>query len=193
MGLFDQGLPELQKARDLDPLSLIINTNLGLNYYWARQYDRALEHLERALELEPNFSRAHLHLVCVTSGKGCTGQRLPNSRRLDPSAKTHGLWPVSVNVTLPSARERRLKIFWNNCSSCRAGSLCRPRPIAVVYAGFEDGADQTMEWLEKAYEERFRLLIYLKIWPIFDHLRGDARFVRLLRRIGFANEGATTA
>ena len=62
MGLFDQGLAELKKARDLDPLSLIINTNLGLNLYFAGHYDLAIEQLERALELEPNFFRAHLHL-----------------------------------------------------------------------------------------------------------------------------------
>jgi hypothetical protein len=46
-----------------------------------------------------------------------------------------------------------------------------------------------MECLEKAYEERSGLLIWLKVWPIFDHLRSDARFVRLLREIGFGMDG----
>jgi tetratricopeptide (TPR) repeat protein len=62
--------------------------------------------------------------------------------------------------------------------------------IAVVYAGFKDQADLTMEWLEKAYEERSALLIWLKVWPIFDELRSDARFVRLLWQIGFGSSAA---
>ena len=56
----------------------------------------------------------------------------------------------------------------------------------LFYAGFDDQVDQTIELLEKAYEERSGLLIWLKVWSIFDNLRSDARFVRLLRRIGFA-------
>src|SRR5205823_3124680 len=65
MGRTEQGLTELRRARDLDPLSLIINTDLGLNFYWARQYDLAIEQLERALELEPNFFRTHFYLGAV--------------------------------------------------------------------------------------------------------------------------------
>ena len=61
--------------------------------------------------------------------------------------------------------------------------------IAVVYAGFGDELDKTIEMLEKAYEERSGLLIWLKVWSIFDNLRSDARFVRLLRRIGFTTDG----
>jgi len=56
--------------------------------------------------------------------------------------------------------------------------------FAVVYAGFGD-VDQTIEMLEKAYEERSALLIWLNVWPIFDSLRSHPRFMRLLGRIGF--------
>jgi tetratricopeptide (TPR) repeat protein len=58
--------------------------------------------------------------------------------------------------------------------------------IAVLHAGFENQVDQTLEWLEKAHEERDGLLVWLKIWPIFDSIRSDERFVALLRRVGFA-------
>jgi len=61
--------------------------------------------------------------------------------------------------------------------------------IAVVHAGFADGVTQTMEWLEKAYQERSGLLTWLRVWPIFDHCRSDDRFVRLLRRIGIDADG----
>lgn len=193
IGLFDQGLAELMKARDLDPLSLIINTNLGLNYYWAQKYDLALEQLERALELEPNFFRAHLHLGMCYERKRMYPEAIAefekarsiseNSWTLAGLGQCHASFGAraEAEMLLDQLRELSRRQF----VSCAT--------MAVVYAGFVDRADQTMDWLEKAYEERSGLLIWLKVWPIFDHLRSDARFVRLLRRIGFAAEEATTA
>ena len=54
---------------------------------------------------------------------------------------------------------------------------------ALVYAGLED-KDHAFSWLEKAYEERFNRLAYLKLEALWDPLRSDARFIDLLRRVG---------
>jgi tetratricopeptide (TPR) repeat protein len=64
--------------------------------------------------------------------------------------------------------------------------------IAVIYAGFEGCVDQTLEWLEKAYEERAGLLVWLKVLPIFDGIRSDVRFVDLMRRLGFGESSTET-
>jgi len=186
MGLFDRGLTELKKARDLDPLSLIINTNLGLNFYWARQYDRAIEQLERALELEPNFFRAHLHLGMCYERKRMHQEAIAEfdkARSISENSWTLAglgqcLASFGARAEAEEVLSQLLELSRRQFVSCAT--------IAVVYAGFKDRVDQTMEWLEKAYEERSGLLIWLKVWPIFDHLRSDTRFGRLLRRIGFA-------
>jgi TolB-like protein len=189
MGLFDQGLGELKRARDLDPLSLIINTNLGLNFYWARRYDLAIEQLERALELEPNFFRAHLHLGMCYERKLMYREaiaELERARSISENSWTlAGLGHCHASFGARAEAEK----FLDQLLELSRRQFVSCATIAVVYAGFEDRADQTMEWLEKAYEERSGLLIWLKVWPIFDHLRSDARFVRLLRRIGFATHG----
>lgn len=186
MGLFDEGLQELKKARDLDPLSLIINTNLGLNFYFARQYDLAVEQLERALELEPNFFRAHLHLGMCYERKRMYAEaiaELEKARSISENSWTlAGLGQCHASF---GAREKAEK-FLDQLLELSRHQFVSCATIAVVYAGFDDRVDQTMEWLEKAYEERAGLLIWLNVWPIFDHLRSDPRFVRLLRRIGFA-------
>ena len=57
--------------------------------------------------------------------------------------------------------------------------------FAKIYAGLGE-TDRFFESLQKAYEERSALLIWLNVWPIFDILRPDPRFTRLLRRVGFA-------
>jgi Lipoprotein NlpI, contains TPR repeats len=186
MGLFDQGLAELKRARDLDPLSLIINTNLGLNFFFARRYDLALEQLERALELEPSFFRAHLHVGMCYERKGMYGEAiaaLEKARSISENSWTlAGLGHCHASFGARAEAEK----FLDQLLTLSQRQFVSCATIAVVCAGFRDRIDQTMEWLEKAYVERSGLLIWLKVWPIFDHLRSDARFVRLLRRIGFA-------
>jgi len=188
MGLFDQGLAELKKARDLDPLSLIINTNLGLNFYWARRYDLAIEQLERALELEPNFFRAHLHLGMCYERKRMYGEavaELEKARSISENSWTlAGLGHCHASFGAKAEAEK----FLDQLLELSRRQYVSCATIAVVFAGFADRADQTMEWLEKAYEERSGLLIWLDVWPIFDRLRSDARLVGLLRRIGFATD-----
>jgi hypothetical protein len=58
--------------------------------------------------------------------------------------------------------------------------------VAWVYLGMGDH-DHALEWLQKAIDDRASELIYLKVDPIYDGLRGDARFINLLRRVGLAN------
>jgi TolB-like protein/Flp pilus assembly protein TadD len=185
LGSFDRGLAELKKARDLDPLSLIINTNLGLNFYWARRYDLAVEQLERALELEPGFCRAHLHLGMCYERKSMYREalaELEKARSISENSWTlaglgHCYATVGARADAERLLDRLIELSRRQFVSCAT--------IAVVYAGFPERTDQVMDWLEKAYEERSGLLTWLKVWPIFDHLRSDRRFVRLLRRIGF--------
>lgn len=192
-GLFDRGLAELKKARDLDPLSLIINTNLGLNFYWARRYDLAIEHLERALELEPNFFRAHLHLGMCYERKLMYREavaELEKARSISENSWTlaglgHCHASFGARAKAETLLDQLLELSRDQFVSCAT--------IAVVYAGFRDRVEQTFEWLEKACEERSGLLIWLKVWPIFDHLRSDVRFDRLLQRIGFVSDGTASA
>ena len=59
-GRFDEALAESERARHLDPLSVIIAADRGAILYFARQYDRAIEQFRAVLDMEPNFSRAHV-------------------------------------------------------------------------------------------------------------------------------------
>ena len=55
LGRFDEAISEVKRALELDPLSLIINSDLGRTYYFARRYDEAIEQLRKTLEMDPNF------------------------------------------------------------------------------------------------------------------------------------------
>ena len=75
MGRFEEGLLEYNRARELEPLSMIINTNIGLHYYFARQYEQAAKQLTTTLEMDPNFAYAHwvlgVRLSPETNSRGC--------------------------------------------------------------------------------------------------------------------------
>jgi len=62
MGRFEEQIAEILHAEELDPLSLIINTDVGWGLYYARKYEQAIEQLRRTLELDSNFAVAHLML-----------------------------------------------------------------------------------------------------------------------------------
>ena len=60
LGRFDEALRESERARQLDPLSLIIRADNGATLYYARQYDQAIAQFSAVREMDPNFPRAGL-------------------------------------------------------------------------------------------------------------------------------------
>ena len=69
LGRFDQAIAEEKRALELDPLSLIINADLGWVYFNARRYDEAEAQVRKTLEMDANFFLAHFYLGCVLKSK----------------------------------------------------------------------------------------------------------------------------
>ena len=82
-GRFEEAISEARQARDLDPLSLAINENVGDILYLARRYDPAIEQLRKTLELDPNYSVAHSTLAKVYDAQG------KHEEALDERVKTY--------------------------------------------------------------------------------------------------------
>jgi len=74
-------LAHIERARELDPLSLIINTDYGWVYYLERRYDEAIAQYKQALELDPNFTLAHFDLALSYSALGATKKPLARCKR----------------------------------------------------------------------------------------------------------------
>jgi TolB-like protein/Flp pilus assembly protein TadD len=192
MEQLDEGLAELKRARALEPFSLIVNTNLGLNYYLARQYDLAIEQLQRTIELEPNFFRAHLHLGMVHVRKRMYREGIAALERAR-SIRENSWTLAGLGHAYAAAGEKaRAEVLLKQLSQVSETRYVSAFMVAVIYAGFDDQVDQTFAWLERAYEERVGLLVWLKVWPVFDKIRSDVRFVNLLGRIGFPGHGISS-
>jgi serine/threonine-protein kinase len=186
LGQHERARGEIEKARDLDPLSLIINHNVGWLAWYARQFDQAVAAYRTTLDLDVNFPSAHGSMGQALTIKGRYSEGIAE---IEKAIDLLGGRPTVFVASLGYARA---------VSGDRAGaqtilaelierSKTRQVPaywIAVVYAGLGD-RNRTFDWLERGYEERQGILVTLNVDPFFDAVRDDSRFSSLIRRVGF--------
>lgn len=182
MGKFDAALAEIKYAQELDPLSAIITSDYGWAFYYARDYERAIEQAKQALELDPDFKRARHLLALAYAQKGMYRESLAELEKAG-----HLAAPDMAGIYARSGeKEKALYILERYKQFAEKGSPLS-FVVASIYAGLGE-KEQAFVWLEKAYRSREPWMIYLKNDPRFDDLRGDLRFDLLLRRIGFELE-----
>lgn len=77
MGRLDEAASEIKLVQQLDPLSLIINTRVGVTYYFSRKYDQAEKQLRQALEFNADFPLTNIFLFCSLYAQGKTEESIP--------------------------------------------------------------------------------------------------------------------
>jgi serine/threonine-protein kinase len=184
IGRFDEGLEQLKQAEHLDPLSLIINSDLGLPFFFARQYDRAIEQWRKTIELDPDFWLAHYALALVYEQKGMYGEAIAESKKAlnlfgDSPWVLGGLGHI---YAVSGQRDEAYQVL-DELKERSTERYISPFDLAIIYAGLGE-KDQAFEWLEKAYEERNQWMTWLKVEPRLDVLRSDPRFIDLVQRVG---------
>src|SRR5262249_1025810 len=70
LGESEREIAEMERARELDPLSLVINSNLGVAFIHAGRWDEAISQLRKTLEMDGSFYRARWNLGTAFEGKG---------------------------------------------------------------------------------------------------------------------------
>ena len=188
-GRFDQAFPEIESARQLDPLSLSIGADYGAILYFSRQYDRAIEQFRAVLEMEPNFPRARM-VVWTYVQKGQFADALTAAEAWHTSDDSAWGWAVTAYAAGRSGDKARAKLALEQLRRIEGHSGFDSLSLAIAYIGLGDN-DNALTWLEKAYREHSGSLSALKVDPTYDPLRGDPRFQQLLRRIGLDNPPAS--
>ena len=183
-GRFEEGIAEIKRAQELDPLSPVFGANLGWAYHMARQYDRAIEQIQKVLEMDGDFPMAYFYLGMAYEQKGMFEKSIAAYKR---STELTGGYPGRLGLghayAMSGRPQEAEKILDELEQQVRAGKRVRPTSFAIIYAALND-RDKAFEWLEKAYEERYEGVLYLKYQPYYDNLRSDPRYLDLLRRIG---------
>ena len=182
---FDQALAEIQRAREFDPLSLIINSDVGFVEVFARQYDQALKQLQRTLEMDPNFPPAHWVLSYAYEAKGLFREANAEDLKAGALVRRNSSWVAEIQAAYDTSGWRgswrkRLELL---LAARSKGEHIPPYWLAMTYIRLGE-RQKALDWLEQAVEERFYLVVFLKVDPQFDSLRDEPRFHALLRRIG---------
>jgi len=188
MGRHAEAVTQIKQAQELDPLSLIIQTSVGSTFLKARQYDQAIEQLQKAIEMDKNFYRAHLYLGEACLGEGryvdaiaefqlasvLSGEEGPEGaakraaalNRAFESSGEKGYWQKRLDLLRERMNERHIS----------------PYQMAGVYARLGE-KNKAVEWLQKAFAERDINFLNLKIDPQFDELRSDPRISHLIHQV----------
>jgi serine/threonine protein kinase/Flp pilus assembly protein TadD len=186
MGHRNEAIAERKLAQELDPLSPIVNFELGLAFYYARDYDQAIEQFQKTLELDQNFPPAHYLLPAAYEQKGMYSEAIAEFKKAIPL--TGGSeWSFTRgalgHIYAVVGKKSEARAVLDELKQMSQQEYVPADSIALVYAGLGE-KDQAFAWLEKAYGERSFGMAYLKVEPRWDSLRSDPRFADLVRRVG---------
>lgn len=183
IGRKEKAFGELELAQELEPLSGPVNLVLGLSFGMARQYEKAVEQLGKTIQMDPDFWLAHLWLGWAYEQMGRRNEAL---EELNHAFRLHGSPYASaylgyVQALAGKRAEAEMQVHVMEKQS--EDKYVSPHHIAIVYVGLGD-KDQAFKWLEKAYEHREEILVFLNVDPTWDSLRADPRLQDLVRRLG---------
>jgi TolB-like protein/DNA-binding winged helix-turn-helix (wHTH) protein/Flp pilus assembly protein TadD len=181
LGRSERALAEIQRARELDPLSLVINTDVGWVYYLARRYTEAIAQYQKTLELDPSFTLAHFDLALAYAQMGQHEAAIAEMHKAAGRGSDYlgGLGYVYA-VAGQHARARQALA---ELQQLARKQYVPPYHFAWIYTGLGD-KEQALALLEQVYQEHTQHVVDFKTHPLFDPLRPDARFQALVRRVG---------
>ena len=186
VGKHVEAIKQLEQACELDPLSPIVAAALGRHgYYFARNFDRAYEQLQKVIKSDPEFWVGHNFLGWVYTMKGQWPKAVEEftiAQQLDQNAETLvGLaYVLGLSGNVSKARDTLAEL-----KKLRQKHYVQPVNIALAHTALGE-KDDAFAWLDKACEEHAQWLSEIKVDPAFDPLRSDARFADLLKRVGFS-------
>ena len=184
LGRHEEGLAEVRRGIELDPLSPVASLALGMCLNCARHFDQAIVQLQKALELRKNFADTNYFLYEAYANQQMYQEAVDAyalQKHLDGETAEHveAIKDVYATGSWPGFLRHRI-----------AALESQPQPIPEEVASFHarlGNIDKAMTWLEKSYTRRSPRLALLKVDPRYDNLRSDPRFADLLKRVGLGD------
>jgi Tfp pilus assembly protein PilF len=186
MGRHEEAIAESRLAVELDPASVLHLSNLGWVYYMAHQYDPAIEYLQRSIDSEPDHTDGHRGLGETYVQKGMYDEAIAHMQKyveLTEGRTDYALGYLGYAYAMAGQGDKALEILKTLQNRAKQRHVV-PYAFAPLYVGLGEN-DKAIEALWQDYEERATpFLLWLNVFPVFDPLHSEPRFIELLRRIG---------
>jgi len=183
----DDALMEMNKAQELDPLSVVIRAATGWILYLAGKNDRAERQCQKALEMDPNYHVANVVCGLVLLQKNMFPEAISEFQQARELVKDDAGAAAYLGIAYARSGEiEKTKEMMLEINELAKKKYVPPYYKAAVYAGLGEKT-KAIAHLKRALEERTPWLIFLKTWPIFENLHSEPEFKALIERIGGPN------
>ena len=182
VGEFDRAIAEGKRALELDPLSLIINADLGQNFMLARRYHEAIDQLRKTLALDPRFYYARWTLGEALQMRGQLREAMAEyEKAAEITDDPHVMGMLAQGYAKIGQRDKALNLLskLEQLSTHRHVGLFT---FALAHMAVGDN-EKAIDDLEQAYREHDPNIVDIKVEPLFDPLRGHPRFERLVAKV----------
>ena len=181
MGRTDEAKREIKRAEDLDPLSLIIQANVGTIDYFARHYDHAIEQERKVLKANPNFAQAHRKLAFCLEAAGMEEEAVAEWLKVE---RQIGTSKEALASYASACAASGIRGYWLQAIEVEKKEAVGAAAALSSYYARLGQREEALLWFERAIDEHAPWLVYAKVTPVYDNLRGDPRFGTLLQRLG---------
>ena len=184
LGRHGEAVKESQLAQALNPVSSEVNAQAGLVLYFARLYEQAAAELKKALATDPLYPGHHLNAALVQIQLG----QFDLARKSLEEAEDLGADRIEARLRRACIHARQgqrqeVGLILTEAFSAAKQTYVSQLSMALVYAGLNE-RDQAIACLENALADRDASLIFMRVHPFLDSVRGDLRFIGLLQKIG---------
>ncbi|MEE9253796.1 MAG: tetratricopeptide repeat protein, partial [Pseudomonadales bacterium] len=184
VGRLEEAIAVGEQSVRVDPLSVAASQALGLLFVLAQQYDEGRIHLERALDLDPNFPVARVCLAVLHVKTQMPEKAIKECERAVSASRGAAGPQAMLGYTYAVAhRTEEARSVLATLESLAESQYVSAAYIAFPHIGLGEH-DEAFRWLDTAFAERAGALTWLPTWPVYDSLREDPRFSRLLQRMG---------
>lgn len=178
-----QSKTEMRKALELDPYSIPINADMGQMFYFAQEYDQAIDQCQKTIAMDPDFLNAHIYLYKAYTERGMYDRAVAEYFKIQKLAGGNLLYSPAAEESLRKGyAEGGIKGFWK----ARLAFLKKRSYDALALAEYSarlGDKERAKKLLKQAYLKHNFDLTFINVNPAFSDLSKDAEFDRLARRI----------